>query len=165
MKKFFSTIVILALSSVSFARILPTSNTLAQSTPDAWSVYGGGCAQNATGSTITGCEIAADFNGNLVPTVTNAQTLGSSTLYWSNVYATNVTSTYNTLGIQTTTYLATAAAIQPIGALTLVEERVGGTLVTNAYNECVSTAAVVASWVYLNVSTSAAAKAGAACSN
>ena len=163
MKKFFSTIVILALSSVSFARILPTSNTLAQSTPDAWSVNGGGCSQNATGSTITGCEIAADFNGNLVPTVTNAQTLGSSTLYWSNVYGTNVTSTYNTLGIQTTTYLATAAAIQPVGALTLVEERVGGTLVTNAYNECVSTAAVVASWVYLNVSTSAPAVAGAAC--
>ena len=157
-------LLIFPISAPVYARILPTSNTLeASGTPDAWSVYGGGCSQNATGSTITGCEIAADFNGNLVPTVTNAQTLGSSTLYWSNVYATNVTSTYNTLGIQTTTQAM--LDVYPVGAEYLIEERVGGTLVTNAYNLAVSTANNVASCVYIAVSTSAAAKAGASCSN
>ena len=156
-------LLIFPISAPVYARILPTSNTLEQSAPDAWSVFGGGCVQNATGSTITGCEIAADFNGNLVPTVTNVQTLGSSTLYWSNVYATNVTSSYNTLGIQTTNQAM--LDVYPVGAEYLIEERVGGSLVTNSYNLAVSTANNVASCVYVAVSTSAAAKAGAPCSN
>lgn len=70
-------------------------------------------------------------------------------------------------GLQTvtTTTLATAAYASPVGTVVLAQESVGGSLVSNSYNLCASTANSVASFVYIAVSTSAAAKAGAACSN
>src|ERR1035437_3042567 len=80
---------VLALSIPVQARIIPASNTLAQTAPDAWSVFGGGCPQSPSGSGPTGCETAVDYNGNLVPTVTNVQTLGSSTLGWKEVFVGN----------------------------------------------------------------------------
>lgn len=55
--------------------------------PDAVSWYGGGCDQIAGGNGISGCEVAIDYFGNIVPTVTSAQTLGASSLQWSNIYS------------------------------------------------------------------------------
>lgn len=137
------------------------------SNPDAASWYGGGCDQAANGNGISGCEVAIDYFGNVVPTVTNAQTLGAASLVWKTIYTVNeVTSGYNELAIQTTTQLAVRA--DPIGALFLVEESTGGAgapnYVTNAYNACISTAAQAGSYVYLSVATNTAtAVAGAAC--
>ena len=51
--------------------------------PDAISWYGGGCY---SGGTVTGCEVAIDYNGNLMPTTANTQTLGTSALPWSTEY-------------------------------------------------------------------------------
>lgn len=59
--------------------------------PDAVSWYGGGCDQTAGGNGITGCEVAIDYFGNLQPTVTNTQTLGTASLVWSNVYSQTAT--------------------------------------------------------------------------
>ena len=58
---------------------------LPSTAPDAWSVFGGSPACYS-GGTVVGCEVAVDYTGNLVPTVTNAQTLGSASLLWSNAY-------------------------------------------------------------------------------
>lgn len=114
MKKILAAVAVLCLASVSFSRILPSTNTLAQSTPDAWSVFGGGCSQNATGSSITGCEVAVDFNGNLLPTVTSAQTLGTSLLQWSSVFTVNETVTgSNSAGTNGTTLASGSGGTAP----------------------------------------------------
>ncbi len=64
------------------------------STPDAWCAFGGG---SYSGGNVTGAEDCVDYNGNFLPTVTNAQTLGTSALVWSNAYlnAASVTGTFN----------------------------------------------------------------------
>ena len=140
------------------------------STPDAWSAAGGNCY---SGGLVTGCEVAVDYNGNLLPTVTNSQTLGTSSLLWSNVYATKVTAGSGglnagtgptQLSIQTTNYLYAQTA-PVVGSVYLVQEEDQAVLSTNAYNICVATAAAVDSFVYVSVSTNAAggAVAGVAC--
>ncbi len=68
-------------------------------------------------------------------------------------------------GLTSGTTTSIALLSKPIGTIYLIQERVAGTLVTNAYNFGVSTAANVDSCVYLAVSTSAQAAAGAACRN
>ena len=57
-------------------------------TPDAWSVHGANCYSSGY---VAGCEVAVDFNGNFLPTVTKAQTLGTSALLWSNIYTNTFT--------------------------------------------------------------------------
>lgn len=70
---------ILALASIAQARLVGTAPT----NPDAWCVNGG--SGNA-GTSVTGAELCVDYSGNFLPTVTGAQTLGSSSFYWSNAY-------------------------------------------------------------------------------
>lgn len=81
--------------------------------PDAWSTFGGGCY---SGGNVTGCEVAVDYSGNIVPTVTNAQTLGSSSLAWSSVYSVTATNTGNetngTAGTMNATGIGGTAAAQ-----------------------------------------------------
>jgi hypothetical protein len=60
---------------------------------------------------------------------------------------------------------AAALLVAPTGTFYWAQESVGGVLVTNAYNLAMSTANNVASCVYVAVSTSVPAKAGAACAN
>lgn len=75
-----------------------------------------------------------------------------------------ITLSINGLTPQTTTALSLRT--DTIGTKFLVQENnsVSGAAVTNAFNECVATAAAVASYVYLNVSTNTpTAAAGAAC--
>lgn len=154
----FLALVVCTLPSRVRARVV---NNPSSSVPDAWCTNGGG---SYSGGNVTGAEDCVDYNGNLLPTTSNTQSLGTSSLVWSTVYATNeVTTGYNELAIQTTTQLALRS--DPVGATFYAEERVGGALVTNAFNLCVSTAAAPASYVYVAVSTSAAAIAGKACAN
>ncbi len=89
---------------------------------------------------------------------------GASTLT-GNVTITGTTALTGALSatppIVSTTALAATA--YPIGQLLLVQESVAGALVTNAYNLGWSTANVVGSCVYISVSTSVPAVAGANC--
>ena len=112
----------------------------------------------ANGSTITGCEVAIDNLGNPQATVANVQTLGTAALPWLNVF-----SLYHDLTPTTTTQLA--ALVAPVGSIVLIEESVGGVLVANTYNLCVSTKAAAGDFTYIAVSTSIPAVVGAKCSN
>ena len=67
-------------------------NNPSSATPDAWAVHGGNCY---SGGFVAGCEVAVDYNGNLLPTTANAQTLGTLALPWSTVYTQNVSATSN----------------------------------------------------------------------
>ncbi len=122
----------------------------------------------------SGAEICVDTSGNLLPTTDNDTTLGTSALRFATAYVLDlnvdddltVTDRLTAdggldLAIQTTSQLVLRS--DAIGTQFLVQERVAGALVSNAYNTCVSTAANIASYVYLDVSTSAAAIAGEAC--
>ena len=152
-------LLVFPLSAPVYARLLPQSNTLnASGTPDAFDVFGNGCPQSAGGSTITGCEVAIDNLGNPQATVANVQTLGTAALPWLNVF-----SLYHDLTPTTTTQLA--ALVAPVGSIVLIEESVGGVLVANTYNLCVSTKAAAGDFTYIAVSTSIPAVAGAKCSN
>lgn len=75
-------------SIAAHARVAATNPT----NPDAWCVYGG---SGQAGSSISGAETCVDYSGNFVPTVTNAQTLGTSALTWSNIYSVGETVTGN----------------------------------------------------------------------
>ncbi len=55
---------------------------------DSWCAYG---SAGQAGSSVTGAETCIDYQGNVIPTVTSAQTLGSASLVWSNVYALTAT--------------------------------------------------------------------------
>jgi hypothetical protein len=137
-KKFFSILAVLSLGlypSLAVARILPTTNTLAQSTPDAFDSFGGGCSQSATGSTITGCEDVIDFNGNFLPTTANTQALGTSLLPWSNVYSVSVTPTGNSsLGAPGIT-LQPVSTTTALGSTAASQDSILGILVLPAYQE------------------------------
>lgn len=115
-------------------------------------------------------EVCVDYLGNWTPTTTNTQSLGTSSLVWSNIYATNETVTnqlitgQNSLSVQTTTQISVLVPVQT-GALVLAEESVSGTLVTNTFNVCASTDTKAGDFVYVSVSTSAAAVLGAKCSS
>lgn len=123
---------------------------------------------------ISGAEICVDVSGNLIPTTNNDTTLGTSSLQFANAYLVDATISGDLtvadqltvsgpvdLAIQTTTQLTLRS--DSIGSVFLVQERVNGALVSNAYNVCVATAANIASYVYVSVSTSAQAVAGSAC--
>ncbi len=86
-------------TAMAHARIAATNPT----NPDAWCVYGG---SGQAGSSVTGAETCVDYSGNIVPTVTATQTLGTSLLYWSNIYAVSETVS----GAQTTGSVGTADA-------------------------------------------------------
>lgn len=123
--------------------------------------FGGRIAGNSVKAATEAC---LDSSGNWLPTTTAGANLGTAALPWNTVYSVNeVVTGYQTLAIQTTTQLSLRA--DPVGSIFLAQESVAGSLVTNAYNLCVSTAASPASYVYVSVSTSAAAVAGAACKN
>lgn len=85
MKKLFSialaSLILFNFPHLALAREVNNPDTSA--TPDAWSVAGGNCY---SGGNVVGCEVAVDFNGNLLPTVTNAQTIGTSALVWKGIY-------------------------------------------------------------------------------
>jgi hypothetical protein len=69
--------------NISEARIVGTPPT----NQDAWCVNG---SNGHVGGSITGAEVCVDASGNVVPTVTNAQTLGSSSLAFSQAYIATV---------------------------------------------------------------------------
>lgn len=130
-------------------------------TGDIWSV--GGYLQGGVPKTFN--EITLDYTGSLLPTSTlGTQNLGSAADPWATAYVKNeVVTGYQTLQVQTTNQAM--LDVYPIGSVILIQERVAGLLVTNAYNLGVSTANAVASCVYVAVSTSVPAVAGASCSN
>lgn len=115
-------------------------------------------------------EVCVDYLGNWIPTMTNTQTLGTASLVWSNIYATNETVSnqlitgQNSLSLQTTTQISVLVPVQ-VGAIVLAEESVAGTLVTNTYNLCASTDTKAGDFVYISVSTSVPAVLGAKCSS
>ena len=81
MKNFkFALGVLLLCAAASHARVV---NNPSASTPDAWCVYGG---SGYSDGTVAGAEDCVDYSGNFLPTVTNAQTLGTASLVWSNAY-------------------------------------------------------------------------------
>ena len=89
MKKIFSAVaasLLVLLPVLSDARIVGT----APANPDAWCVNG---SNGHVGGSITGAEVCVDASGNMVPTVTGAQALGSSSLAFSAAYigATGIT--------------------------------------------------------------------------
>lgn len=157
------------------ARICAPDPVTGKTSTDLWA--NGGHLVNGVCTAGNETEIAQDSRGNLEPTITSTVSLGTSSLLWNDVETNNINqgggaiavggqqtmSLPPVLPILSTTTLAGRS--DPIGALALVKENVAGAPVTNAYNECISTAASVSSYVYIAVSTSAAAKAGAACSN
>lgn len=139
-------------------------------TNDIWAV--GGYLQGGVPKTFS--EVTLDYTGSLLPTSTlGTQNLGSSSLPWLNLYATTVTPGSGGIVLpaaaplvlppQTTTQIQ--LEVHPIGTLYTIQERVSGSLVTNLYNQGMSTANVVASCVYTQVSTSAVAAVGASCAN
>ncbi len=75
---------LLGFSTPAFVNAREVNST--PSSPDAFSVHGGGTSCYS-GGFVAGCEVAVDVNGNFLPTVTNAQTLGTSSLAWSNIYS------------------------------------------------------------------------------
>ncbi len=110
-------------------------------------------------------ELCHDASGNFIPTTTNTQALGASSLVFSGLYlgSTGLVNSTGGLGLAVKTTDQIILRVDPIGTEFLIQERVNGALVSNAYNKCVSTAAAVASYVYLSVSTQALAIAGQAC--
>ncbi len=133
-----------------------------------------GTAETCWGA--AGAEVCVDTSGNWIPTTTNTQALGSSSLQWNT--ANIKTLTPGTGGIingggaegllvQTTNQIA--ARVDAVGTVFLAEERVAGSLVTNTYNLCLSTKAEAGTSVYLSVSTGVivggGAVAGAKCKN
>lgn len=132
-------------SRPALARLVGTAPT----NPDAWCVHGG---SGGGGSAVSGAEACVDYSGNFLPTVTNAQTLGTSSLKFSNVYATTLTG--NLVGGVTTTASSVAASssttsafsIALVGAYTTAQLQVStptalGQLIYNSTlsNVCVST--------------------------
>ncbi len=81
--------------------------------PDAVSFHGGDPTCYSAGY-VAGCEIAVDQTGNIVPTVTGAQTLGSSTLLYSNIYSAAANITANT--VTGASVLGTAGATPRLGS-------------------------------------------------
>lgn len=175
MRKFLALLVAVAILAsfpkVFYARLIGTNPT--GSSADV--MCNGGRIRGNT--VISATEICQDSNGNWLPTsVSNTSTLGTSAFPWTNAYSTTITagsggvlnSGLSQLATQTTAQLVLRS--DPIGSIYLAAEnnQTTGAAVTNAYNECVSTAAAVASYVYIAVSTNSAgstpAVAGAACS-
>lgn len=134
-------------------------------TNDLWQAGG----RYVNGKVVSATEIVLDYTGSLYPTSTlGTQNLGSSSFPWNTEYIVNsVSSGYTELAIKTTAQLVLRS--DPVGSIFLVNEKnqTTGANIANAYNECVSTAAAVASYVYIAVSTNTAgstpAVAGAAC--
>lgn len=99
MKTFKSLLGILLSAAITLAPICAHARELTQGSttyqtsnqPDGVSFYGGAFPQTAGTTGIQGGEVALDWFGNWVPTTTNAQTLGTNTLYWSNAYVNSVT--------------------------------------------------------------------------
>ena len=92
---------------------------------DAVSFHGGDPTCYSAGY-VSGCEVAVDVTGNFLPTVTNTQTLGTSSLLFSNVYAN--ASTIGAVGTAnaTGTGNATAPTSQTVvGGLILSPSTVG----------------------------------------
>ncbi len=84
---------------------------------DAWSVHGGDPTCYAAGY-VSGCEVAIDVTGNFLPTVTNAQDLGTSALQFRNVYAVKETVTGNqTTGTNGTGTLGTAGVAATVNTV------------------------------------------------
>lgn len=73
-------------------------------------------------------------------------------------------SSLSTIALQSQTTTQLAARIDPTFTTFYAQESVAGVLVTNTFNLCMSTAPQIASYVYVAVSTSAAAIAGTSCS-
>lgn len=118
MKNFKFALGVLLALAFSMAPVLAREISGTPSTaPDAWSVFGGSPACYSGGN-VVGCEVAVDYTGNFVPTVTNAQTLGSASLAWSQVYSVTATNTGNetngTSGAVSSTGLGGTAASQSI---------------------------------------------------
>lgn len=131
-------------------------------TPDAWSVHGG-AASCYSGGYVAGCEIAVDQTGNLVPTVTAVQTLGTPSLSFSNVYATTLTitgawnfgaqnvfgtlpnvSTITSAGIIQAPSIVDAGALSVAGTSTLAAANVSGNIASTAALLSVSSSATSA---------------------
>lgn len=126
-------------------------------TSDLWAI-GGQIAGNVVKAYT---EIVLDYTGSLYPTSTlGTQTLGSASFPWKTLYTVNqVTTGYNQLALQTTTQLSLRA--DPVGATFYAQESVAGTVVSNAFNLCTSTAANQASYVYIAVTTNVVVGGGA----
>jgi hypothetical protein len=120
-------------------------------TPDAWCVAGGAGYQ-ATAVTggisggVNGAEDCVDFNGNFLPTVTNAQSLGTPSLVWSNIYSTNLTTTGSqfagAVGTANVTGTGNASAPSPdtaVGTQVFQEAAVGGPTESTAFSIFAST--------------------------
>lgn len=108
-------LIFLVVASSAQARLIAGGSFDPSTAPDAWSVYGPKCQ---SGQSVTGCEVAVDFSGNFVPTVTNTQSLGLSSLVWSTVYAQNIVvngnETTGAAGITNASGLGGTAAAQSI---------------------------------------------------
>ena len=101
MRKFLALAIILALLSPSVnAREVNNGNLDNNGTPDA-ACWNGGAGYSATAVTggisggVNGAEDCVDFSGNFLPTVNNAQTLGTSALTWQTIYSVNQVNTGN----------------------------------------------------------------------
>lgn len=106
-------------------------------------------------------EACVDSSGNVIPTTTATQTLGTSSLVYSNVFASGLTMTGPaTLQIQTTTQIALDA--NPAGSVYLVTE--AG--IAGSFNVCASTDPKAGDFVYISSGSSAGAPVlGAKCNS
>lgn len=124
----------------------------------------------AGATSTTGMTVGNPLAQSASPTVTdltltgNLSVAGTSTLTGAVTATGAMTFPYGPTLTKGTTNQVQAAA-NPIGTLYLIQERVAGSLVSNAYNLGVATATAAASCVYVAISTSAQAAAGAACVN
>ena len=77
--------------------------------------FHGGAPQCYSGGYVSGCEVAVDNTGNFVPTVNNAQNLGSASLQWAASYTVNETvsgtQSVGTAGTSTLLTPGTAATV------------------------------------------------------
>ncbi len=114
----------------------------------------------AHATSMTGVTVANPTAQSASPTVTNLTVTGTLKV----TGATTLTGLLSApLASYTTTQLS--ALVIPTFTPYWVQENVAGALVTNTYNLGMATAAAVDSCVYIAVSTSVPAVAGAACHN
>lgn len=155
-QSFLALAALVVLSTVSRAVWDSTLGNMPNSYELCWGLSSNACLYGSTISNFVKIQIGGVDQ--VTVTSTNVALAGNLTVSGSETVL-----GYQDLAVLTTTQLA--ARTDPVGATFYAQELIGGTAATNAYNLCASTAANPGSYVYIAVSTSAAAVAGKACAN
>ena len=163
---------IVVLSTVSRAVWDSTTGNMNNNYELCWGLNYNACIYGSTVSNFvriqTGGVDALTVNSSQVVTIPGSLAVTGTSTLTGNVAITGTLTTTGNSFAPLATYTTTFLAANPVPVAFVpywVQESVGGTAVTNAYNLGMSTAVTQGSCFYVSVATSAGAKAGAVCSN